>query len=329
MKNPFLSKNNKLFLGLALTAALVSGCSSDDDSDDVGNWLTSTVFDGVPRSSAVSFVIGNFGYVGTGYDGDKYLNDFWKYDVDGGYWVQRADYPGEGRSSAVAFTANAQGYIGTGYNGTTELADFYKYDPDANTWTAIANFGGTARRAAVGFNSTTAGYVGSGFDGTNDKKDFWKYLPATNTWEEQFGFGGNKRREGTTFTIGTKVYFGTGASNAINQTDFWVFETTTETWTRLRDLDYDDDYTVERSSGSGMSIGNYGYIAGGDVSSVWEYNPENDKWTKKTNFEGASRQDAVAISTDTRSFLLLGKYGNYYYDDMFEFKPFDKYDDED
>lgn len=329
MKNPFLRKNNKLLLGLALAATLLTGCSSDDDGDDLGNWITSTVFDGSPRSGAVSFVIDNFGYVGTGYDGDDYLKDFWQYNIDGSYWVQKADFPGTGRSSAVAFTINGNGYIGTGYDGTDELGDFYKYDPATNTWASIANFGGTARRAAVGFNSTTSGYVGSGFDGDGDRKDFWKYNPGTDTWEEQFGFGGNKRREAVTFTIGTKVYFGTGASNLINQTDFWVFDTTNETWTRLKDLDDDDSYTIERSGGTGFSIGSYGYICGGDNNVVWEYTPATDEWDKKTNFEGSTRQDAVVLYTDTRGFVLLGKYGNYYYDDMFEFKPFDTYDDED
>jgi len=327
MKIPFLQNNTKFLAGLALIA-LLTGCSSDDTTEKVGNWIATTVFDGSPRSSATGFVIDNFAYVGTGYDGDDYLNDFWQYNIDGGYWVQKASLPGDGRSSAVSFTANGLGYIGTGYNGTYELADFYKYDPAANTWTAIAPFAGTARRAAVAFNSATAGYVGSGFDGTNDKKDFWKYHPETNTWEEQYGFGGNKRREATTFTIGTTVYFGTGSSNSIYLDDFWKFDTATDTWTRLNDLDYDDSYTIERTGATGFSIGNYGYITG-DASTVWEYSPGTDTWTEKTGFEGYIRQDAVAFNTATRGFVLLGKYGNNYYDDMYEFNAFAEYDDED
>ena len=329
MKRSFLRNNTKFILGMAVAASMLTACSNDDETEKIGNWISSTVFDGSPRSSSISFVIDNLAYVGTGYDGDNYLNDFWQYNIDGGYWVQKASVPGNGRSSAVAFTASGQGYVGTGYNGTDELGDFYKYDPATNAWTTIAPFAGTARRAAVAFNSDTHGYVGSGFDGENDKKDFWKYFPETNTWEEQFGFGGNKRREGLTFTIGTKVYFGTGSSNSINLDDFWSFDTNTEVWTKLTDLDDDDDYTVKRTSGTGFSIGNYGYVAGGDANTVWQYNPGSDTWTEKTNFEGASRQDAVAFSTSTRAFVTLGKYGNYYYDDMFEFIPFADYDDED
>ncbi|AXG73311.1 galactose oxidase [Flavobacterium arcticum] len=328
MKKHFLKRNNTLFFGLALCTAFVTSCSSDDSSK-LGNWITGTVFDGAPRSSAVSFMIGDYGYAGTGYDGDYYLNDFWQYDINGGYWVQKADFPGEGRSSAVGFSVNNAGYIGTGYNGTDELGDFYEYNPSDNSWEQIADFGGTTRRAAVGFGSATSGYVGSGFDGDNDKKDFWKYNPSTDTWEEMFGFGGNKRREGVTFTIGTNVYFGTGSSNGLNVDDFWVFDTNTETWTKLKDLDDDDNYTVERSNAVGFSIGSYGYIAGGDANSVWEYDPANDDWDEKTNFEGTPRQDGAAFNTDSRAFIFLGKYGNYYFDDMYEFRPFEEYDDED
>jgi N-acetylneuraminic acid mutarotase len=328
MKKYFLRKNNTILFSLALCAALVTGCSSDD-STTIGNWVTGTVFDGAPRSSAVSFVIDDYGYTGTGYDGDDYLKDFWQYDINGGYWVQKADFPGEGRSSAVGFSVNSDGYIGTGYNGTDELGDFYKYNPTDNSWTPIADFGGTTRRAAVGFGSATTGYVGSGFDGDNDKKDFWKYNPNTNSWEEMFGFGGNKRREGVTFTIGTNVYFGTGSSNGLNVDDFWVFDTNTEVWTKLKDLDDDDNYSVERSNAVGFSIGSYGYITGGDGNSVWEYDPSTDEWDEKTNFEGTPRQDGTAFYTDSHAFILLGKYGNYYFDDMYEFMPFDEYDDED
>lgn len=328
MKKLFRKGTAILALGLTLTGSLFTACGDSDEST-VGNWVQSNTFTDRPRSSAAAFTIDNKGYVGTGYDGDNYLKDFWVYNMQDGSWQQLADYPGESRSSAVAFTVNGKGYLGTGYNGTSELGDFYEFNPATNAWTQIADYAGSARRAAVGFNSTTAGYVGTGFDGTNDKKDFWKYDPATGLWTEIYTFGGNKRREGTTFTIGNKTYLGTGATNGINQKDFWVFDGSDESWTRLRDLDYDDSYTVARSNAVGFAINDYGYIATGDVSSVWEYHPSDDTWTNKTNFEGSSRQDAVAIYNNSQGFITLGKYGNSYYDDMWEFKPMEAEDDDD
>lgn len=324
-----LYDKKQMVLALAMIASLFSSCSSDDESVK-GNWLVSAVFDGSPRSSAVSFTIGDYAFMGTGYDGDDYLADFWKYDISGGFWTQVSDFPGAARSSAVAFAIGSNGYVGTGYDAEDYFDDFYKYDTNSDTWEAIANFGGTARRAAVGFNSSSNGYVGTGFDGTNDKKDFWKFDPATNSWTEMFGFGGNKRREAVSFTINDKVYFGTGASNNINQVDFWSFDLDDETWTRLKDVDDKSSYEIERANATGFAIGNYGYICGGNgYNSTWEYEPGTDKWTKKTNFEGASRQDASVIYTGTRGFVMLGKNGNYYYDDMYEFQPNEPYEDED
>jgi N-acetylneuraminic acid mutarotase len=328
MKKLFRKGPVTLVVGLAMAASLFTACGDDSEST-IGNWIQSNTFTAEPRSSSAAFTIDNKGYVGTGYDGDDYMKDFWVFNMQDGSWEQLADFPGEARSSAVAFTINGKGYLGTGYNGTSELSDFYEYNPTTNAWVQIANFGGTARRAAVGFNSAVYGFVGTGFDGSNDKKDFWKYDPATNAWNEIYTFGGNKRREGTTFTIGTNVYVGTGSSNGLTQKDFWVFDTTAETWTRLHDLDYDDSYGITRANAVGFAIGSYGYIATGDTNSVWEYNPSTDTWDNKTNFEGSSRQDAVAIYNGSQAFIALGKYGNSYYDDMWEFKPMEAENDDD
>ena len=88
---------------LIATGLIFSGtisCSSDDE-DEWGNWVDRSVLDGIPRGNAASFTVGNKGYLGTGYDGDDYLNDFWAYDMDGNFWRQLADLPGVERSAAV------------------------------------------------------------------------------------------------------------------------------------------------------------------------------------------------------------------------------------
>ena len=226
--------------------------------------------------------------------------------------------------------------MGVGYDGTNEKNDFYKYDPASNTWQQIANFGGNLRSGSVSFSSNTHGYIGCGYDGTNDKKDFWKYDPTSNTWTELFGFGGNKRRDGVTFRIENNVYMGTGVSNGINLKDFWRFDRTSDTWTRLRDISVNDDddntdeYNIVRSNSVGFVIGNLGYIAtGSGNNTTWEYNPQTDYWTRKTTLEASSRQDAVAISNGQRAFVILGKSGNLYFDDMYELKPQDEQVDDD
>ncbi|SHI54435.1 Galactose oxidase, central domain [Mesonia phycicola] len=324
-------KGKKFFIGLAL-ASLGVACSSDDDFDR-GNWVESSVFDGVPRSSAAAFTIDNLGYMGTGYDGDDYLSDFWEYNIEGDYWVQKADFPSTPRSAASAFTIDGKGYLGLGYDGDDELQDFWEYNPATNTWDSIADFGGGVRRSATGFAINGTGYVGTGYDGDNDLKDFWKYNPSTDQWTEMVGFGGGKRRDAAYFILNDLVYFGTGVTNGVYNTDFWQFDPSSEVWTRLNDLDEEDSYSVVRSNAVGFSQAGYGYFAtgynGGALDTIWEYDPTNDDWEKITEFEATARQDAVSFSTATRAFVLLGRTGSLYLDDNYEVFTQDEYDEED
>ncbi|MEP1490378.1 MAG: kelch repeat-containing protein [Algibacter sp.] len=327
-------KNNRIFLigTLALVSVFLS-CSSDDDDTDRGNWQERSVFDGVPRSNAIGFTIDNSGYMGTGYDGDDYLSDFWEYNIDGNYWAQKADFLGSARSSASGFAIDDKGYVGVGYDGDVELSDFWEYDPAANTWSQKANFGGGTRRAAVGFGVNSTGYIGTGYDGDNDRKDFWKYNPGTDEWSELVGFGGNKRIDATTFEIDDKIYLGTGVSNGLYLDDFWEFDPTTEVWTSLNDLTEDDDYSIARSNAVAFSIDGLGYVAtgyyGGALGSVWEYDPSSDEWENITSIEATVRQDAVAFSNGSRAFVSMGRTGTLYLDDNYEIFPQEDYDDED
>ncbi|MEL4307550.1 Kelch repeat-containing protein [Joostella sp. CR20] len=325
--------NLKSIALVVFIATAFVGCSSDDDDEELGNWIDRSIFDGTPRSGSSAFTIGNIGYMGVGYDGDDYLNDFWAYDMDGNYWSQKADFPGVARSAAVGFTINEKGYIGTGYDGVDELGDFYQYNPSTNTWTAIADFPGTHRRSATAFSVDGYGFVGTGFDGDNDRKDFWKYDPTADTWTELEGYGGTKKRAATAFVLDGIAYLGTGVSNGVYLDDFWSFDPSTNQWTKLLDLDEEDSYNIVRSNAVSFTMNGYGYVVSGQqsgaVASAWQYNPIDDTWEEMTSFEGSSRQDAIAFSNGVRSFVGLGRTGSLYLDDLDEFFPDMEYDDED
>lgn len=322
----------KLIFTVLLLGIISISCSTDDDFER-GNWIRRSVFDGIPRTNAVSFTIGSKGYMGTGYDGDDYLNDFWEYDIVGNYWVQKADFPGTPRSAAVGFAIEDKGYLGTGYDGDTELDDFWEYDSGTNKWTRKADYAGGIRREAIGFGIANHGYIGTGYDGSNDKKDFFKYNPAEDSWEELSGFGGEKRRSGTYFIIDDLVYIGTGESNGLYKEDFWVFNPETEVFTKKLDLDEEDDYSIMRSRAVGFEQNGLGYIAtgyrGGSLANIWEYNPLTDEWEEITALEGVVRQDAVSFSTGDQSFVGMGRSATIYLDDLYELFPQQEYDDED
>ncbi len=78
-------KKSSLTLLIASTALIQFGCNKDSDPDKVGNWYKKGVpsFGGSPRNGAVSFMINNIGYIGTGYTSESVprAKDFWSYDA--------------------------------------------------------------------------------------------------------------------------------------------------------------------------------------------------------------------------------------------------------
>ena len=310
----------------------ISGCGIDEEISEelIGNWLELSDFEGVPRSDAVAFTIGDKGYVGTGYDGSDRLNDFWEYNPTLNNWTRKADFPGAPRNGAVGFGTDTRGYIGTGYDGANRLSDFYEYDPATDTWVQISDFGGTARYGAVAFSINNKGYVGTGDDG-NFLKDFWEYDPHSGQWSQKISLGGAKRRDAVAFVIDGKAYVCTGVNNGEYEDDFWEYDPLADTWTKKRpiannsDEGYDDDYSsIKGINKVAFSINGKGYIATGGTgsagTSVWEYDPASDLWEQKTPIESSGRIEAVGFSIGDLGYLTTGRNASYYFDDLWGFE---------
>ena len=125
------------------------------------------------------------------------------------------------------------------------------------------------------------------------------------------------------FVIGDIAYLGTGIHNGAYENDFYSFNGTTETWTRLKNLDdEDEDYSILLSGGVSFVLNGKGYIVTGGSSNInWEYDPLTDVWEEQPDFEGVSRQDASAFSFGNKAFVLMGRSGSYYFDDIWEYRP--------
>lgn len=327
----------KVFLIIFVFSILllfVSGCGKDSEEEEelIGNWIELSDFEGVPRSDAVAFSIGNKAYIGTGYDGSDRLNDFWEYNPELNNWTRKADFPGVPRNGAVGFGTDTKGYIGTGYDGIDKLKDFYEYDPATDTWDSIPDFGGTARYGAVAFSIDNKGYVSTGYDG-NALKDLWEYNPSTNQWTKKISLGGGKRRDAVTFVIGDKAYICTGIDNAVYENDFWEYDPVADSWTRrcnitdVSDDDYDDDYSsIIGINKVAFSINGKGYVAtGGEGTAgtvVWQYDPTSDLWELKTSLEASGRTEAVGFSIGNLGYVVTGRNGSYYFDDLWGFQPY-------
>lgn len=330
------NKNLFLFI-IALFPLLTTACSDDDDDDLIGYWVRVSDFDGLARSEASAFTIGNKGYIVGGFDGKKRLTDLWEYNMDTDFWTQKADFPGAARSSAVGMAIDQKGYVGTGYDGEKYLNDFYEYNPSSNSWEKKNDFPGTARYLATGFGVASKGYIGAGYDG-NYLKDFYAYTPASDSWTQIISIGGQKRMGATSFVIGDVAYVCCGVNNGSYVSDFWSFDPSSGLWSQLRDIannsddDYDDDYNIARTNGQAFVVEGVAYLTCGEQSGVrsdsWKYYPSTDLWEQVHDFKGTTRTAAVSFSNGTRGYVATGKSSTYRFDDIWELLP-NEYDPDD
>lgn len=339
-----MTKANAYVIGIGIISfSLIASqsCTKSTDTDDelIGNWKRADDFEGNARSEAVSFTIGDYAYVSTGSTNSDRFKDLWEYNLARRYWVQKADLPGVARNSAVAFSIGTKGYLGTGYDGATRLTDFWEYDQAGNQWTQKTNFAGNGRYDAVGFALNNKGYIACGYDG-NYLKDVWEYDPSTDQWVQKASVGGSKRSAATAFVVNNKAYICSGNNNGEIQKDLWMYDPAANEWTEKKkiynysDETYDDDYgTIPRQNGVAFTIGNFVYLVSGEnssiVSAAWQYDPANDTWAQKTDFEGTGRSGAVGFTLNNRGFILTGRSGSLTMDNMYELLPNDEQVDND
>jgi N-acetylneuraminic acid mutarotase len=338
---PLTNKLKASFLFVMILLACSCSDTDDDDTDTIGNWTKTTPFKGRPRSGAISFTIGTKAYVGLGYDGDEYVSDFYVYDIALGYWETKSPFPGVLRERAVSFSVDGKGYIGLGYNrdeDKEELGDFWEYDPTTDEWTRLSDFQGTARYNAVAFAIGNKAYIGTGYDGDKYNSDFWEYDVSEGTWAEIASFPGEKIESGFSFVIDGKAYVAGGRNNGLYNADFWTFDPESQAWTSKApddDESYYDEFVaaVKRHDAVALSVEDRAYVMTGYGSSgvvsgsVYEYDAVENSWEEKTSFEGAARTMAVAFVLNNRIFVGTGQNGSSRYDDVWEFKPTESYDD--
>jgi N-acetylneuraminic acid mutarotase len=338
---PRVLKTGATLLVVLRICMSLTGCSGSGSSDTtyLGEWYKKSSYEGVARSGAVSFVIDGKAYVGTGYDGDKWLKDFYMYDADKNNWFKRADFPGVARNAAVAFAANGKGYVGTGSDGTTFLKDFYEYDPIGDTWTQIADFPGLPRYEAAAFAIDNVGYVTSGYGGAdagtsgNYLKDMYAYNAVTGEWSQKASYSGDKLVNAFAFAIDGKGYVGGGMNNGVLNQQFWEYDPINDIWNVKNDLQddavdtdtNDSGYTIARQLGVTFVIEGKGYVLLGTRATldagVWEYNPSTDTWTQKNSFEGSVRDSAVGFALGNYGYVATGRSSSLRFDDLWMFDP--------
>ena len=91
---------------------------------------------------------------------------------------------------------------------------------------------------------------------------------------------------------------------------------------------YTDYFTIEDAEDTEEDKGKLrsGQTEGSSYrSNYWIYDPLTDLWDGEdlTDFEGSTRSKAVCFSTGKRGIIATGGSSTYYYDDIWELKPYE------
>jgi hypothetical protein len=280
-------------------------------------WTKLNDFNGVARSNAVSFVIGNDAYVGTGLSasGTK-LNDFWRYNSSTDSWSQVQNATPYPRHRAIAFGIGNKGYMGTGDIGNSlefQTNDFWEYDPSQNIWTVKLSVGLAARQSAVAFVLNNKGYVTTGYTSTATTVTYdnslWEYDPATGIWTQRPNFPSTGRETAGSFNIGNIGYLtgGTNLNSTLFFKDLWSYDPNSQQW-QLKAA-YPTNI-LPSPIVSCFAIGNKGYIFGRNDSPQFgtnyflEYDPSLNSYNSKSI--PSTFSSAASFSLCTAGYLVTG-----------------------
>lgn len=202
------------------------------------SWSRKADLPGAARQMAVGFSIDDVGFVGTGYDGNVALKDFYRYDASTNTWTEIAEFPGEASFGAVAFSLGNYGYVGLGGTPTDRtFSDFYRYDPSNDTWSAVETPFAYKKAFAFSFVIDGKAYVGGGFSNNALPEDFysfdgttWTALNDLNRSDDSYTYD-VRRYNAAAFAIGGNGYVASGRSGSGVVSTVWKYHPAGDFWT--------------------------------------------------------------------------------------------------
>jgi len=240
-----------------------------DPSNDT--WTQMADVMGPCKSAAAAFVLGQKGYVTTGWTPTQTTATY-AYDVATNSWSQKANFGGSARYSAVAFAAGGYGFVGTGYSPLKK--DFWRYDPVADSWTQVADVGGLIRQAATGFALNGYGYV---FGGTKllyyYVNELWQYDHTTNTWNQKASLPASGRYGATGFVMNGKAFVGGGSNYTSVFKDYWQYDPVSDSWQQIPDFE-----GGLRQGGFFFSVAGRGFTGAGSAGVYPAIDERSDLW---------------------------------------------------
>lgn len=289
------------------------------------SWKQKADLPGMSRWGALSFSIGNFGYVGGGRNTVN-LNDFWQYDPATDTWTQKSNLPVAVRTAGT-FSIGGLGYF-IGGIASGLINSLYEYNPVLNTWSQKAPFPGPARYGAAAFAIGQNGYYGLGNIGSSTGpfvNDFYEYNAISDTWTQKASFPGIARYGVCGIGTSTAGYAGfgfenNGATSAFFY-DWWEYSPLSNSWTQKSNLP-----AAARSYPGVFCLNDIIYAGTGNIgasaaSDFFKYDPAINQWQPLANFPGGGRWLVSSLSIGNAGYFGFGDNFNTLFNDWWEYSP--------
>lgn len=231
-------------------------------------------------------------------------------------WSNSVEFAGIARTHAASFVIGNKGYLGTGTfsaNCVCPMNDFWAFDPQTNSWDQKTDFPGPKRYHAMGFSIGDKGYIIGGYTTSGVSSDVWEYHPTLDRWTQKNDYFPVTSENSRIVTTNSKVYLlaGNGLSEYNAVLDQWSNKASfpgTVLGLPYRTFSF--------------TIGEKLYACG-DTKGFYEYNPQSDIWTRKSDVplpDGGT--GFVTFSLNGEGYVGSGRY----YENFMDSYRFYRYD---
>ena len=218
-----------------------------------------------------------------------------EYDPATNTWTKKADMPTP-RSALDTSVVDGKIYaIGGGGNGDV-LSTVEEYDPRTDTWTKKADM--PTARWCLATSAVNGKIYAIGGGNLPVLSTVEEYDPETDMWTKKANMPTPRRALGTSVVNG-KIYAIGGTENIGPLSTVEEYDPETDTWTRKAEM------PTPRMLSSTTAVNGKIYAIGGQVSfdervptlsTVEEYDPKTDTWTKKADMPTPRYVDTSAVN---------------------------------
>ena len=274
------------------------------------SWQQLSDFPGVERDDAVSFVIGNTAYCGSGLSPWwAPMSDFYAFDMDNETWSAIAPMPaGEERQYASSFARGNLGFVLLGVNDGY-LNDVWQYDANTNNWTEKAPLPAEGRSGAAAFIIEDTAYIIGGKTANNQMlNEVWAYDVQNDTWESKNDFPFASFWRASADATDSKGYLTFGVDNDGNYIEvLYEYDPATDSWTAISEFP-----SSGRSYSAMQAMNDHLYIVAGIdpqqtyYSDVWRYNIVTSVWSELNPIPSIARKGGVTFNNNLSLYYSTG-----------------------